>query len=309
MIHEFALHPDAVNDPSFKHIVADCGIQHGRLISRFPHEWVKKAIEACKIQDDVKRKTIVEKIVSLRRDQKMVGFNRKYVYGKDWLENAEDQYKIRPFRAIVSPLNPQGCAHVLSPQEIDEKTSLWDVQTQRIVPRKAYDLACCAKTLLSISREILFIDPYFDPLKSRFLNTLSHMISFAYIFKEPRRLELHAEYDYRKELRRETDWQEGCTSNLHSLIPEGSTMEVFRWETRPAGDIPHARYVLTEIGGIDYNYGLDEWESDGQTTNVSLLGPSVYEQRWKEHQKGTAAYHLVDNFPVTGSKKNPAKEA
>ena len=306
MIYEFALHPDAVNDPSFKHIVAGCGIQHGRLISRFPHEWVKKAIEACKIQDDVKRKTIVEKIVSLRRDQKMVGFNRKYVYGKDWLENAEDQYKIRPFQAIVSPLNPQGCAHVLSPQEIDEKTSLWDVQTQRIVPRKAYDLACCAKTLLGISREILFIDPYFDPLKSRFLNTLSHMISFAYIFKEPRRLELHAEYDYRKEQRRETDWQEGCTSNLHSLIPEGSTMEVFRWETRPAGDIPHARYVLTEIGGIDYNYGLDEWESDGQTTNVSLLGPSVYEQRWKEHQKGTAAYHLVDNFPVTGSKKNPA---
>lgn len=57
MILEFALDPVTVNDwQSFKYIVDQCGVHHGRLISRFPHEWVKKAIKTCNIQGDVKEK-------------------------------------------------------------------------------------------------------------------------------------------------------------------------------------------------------------------------------------------------------------
>lgn len=244
----------------------------------------------------------------MKRDQKLAGFNRKYDENLDWLENAEDQHAVKPFRAIISPCRPQNREYILNPEEIDEKTSLWDVQTQSIVPRRAYELACCATMLLNISKDILFIDPHFDPLKARFLNTLSHMISFAFAIKKPRRLELHAEYDYGKEQRRETNWQEDCLRKLCTVIPEGFTMEIFRWETMPSGDKPHARYVLTEWGGIRYDYGLDEWEGVGQTTDVSLLTHPVYEQRWREYQKETAIYKLINNLSVTGGKKNPAIE-
>jgi hypothetical protein len=307
MIHEFALDPAAVNDwPSFKYIVDQCGVQRGRLISQFPHEWVKKAINTCNIQCDVKRKTVVEKIIGMKRDQKFASFNRKYDENKEWLANAEDQHTVKPFRAIISPCRPENREYILNPEEIDEKMPLWNVETQSIVPRRADELACRATVLLNISKDILFIEPHFDPLKARFLNTVSQMISFAFAIKEPRRLELHVEYDYWREQRRETDWQEDCLRKLHTLIPEGFTMEVFRWETKPSGDKPHARYVLTERGGIRYDYGLDEWEGSGQTTDVSLLTHSLYEQRWKEYQKETAIYKLINNFPVLGDKKNPA---
>jgi hypothetical protein len=303
MIHEFTLDPASVNDlPSFKYIVDQCGVHSGRLISQFPHKWVKMAVQACNIQSDVKRKSVVEKLISMRRDQKLAGFNREYDDGKDWLQNAEAAHATRPFRAIISPNNPQSRAHVLLPDEIGEKTTLWNVQTQKIVPRRASELAQCATTLLNISRDILFIDPYFDPIKTRFLNTLSHMISYAFALKEPRRLELHVEYDDQKEQRRGTDWQRDCLQNLHPLIPEGFKMEVFRWKTKPSGDKPHARYVLTEWGGIHYDYGLDEWEGDGQTTDVSLLTQLIHRQRWRDYQKETAAFGLEINFFVSGTK-------
>lgn len=67
------------------------------------------------------------------------------------------------------------------------------------------------------------------------------------------------------------------------------------------GDKPHARYILTEFGGIRYDYGLDKGE--GQTTDVSLIGPDAYKQRWQDYQLETSTYHLHDHFSVTGSKK------
>jgi hypothetical protein len=307
MIHEFALDPAVATDwSSFKYIVDQCGVQHGRLISRFPRKWDKDAYAACQnIQGDRERKKYVEKIISIKNDKKLASFHRDYNDKKDWLQNAVNQHAARPFRAIISPQSPKGNESVLFPEEIDENNALWNVPTQAIVPRRSYDLACCAATLLSISSEILFVDPNFDPLKPRFLSTLSHMIAFAFAFKEPRQLEMHAEFIQRREDKRGTDWKEDCERCLPAIIPVGSTMQILRWESKQAGDKPHARYVLTERGGIHYDYGLDEWEGDGQTTDVSLLREPQREQRWRDYHKETAAYTLIIDFPVFGIKDIP----
>ena len=64
---------------------------------------------------------------------------------------------------------------------------------------------------------------------------------------------------------------------------------------------------LTELGGIRYDYGLDEWEGEGQTTDVSLLSTSLYEKRWQDYQKDTAAFVRVDEIKVLGEKITPAR--
>jgi len=88
-------------------------------------------------------------------------------------------------------------------------------------------------------------------------------------------------------------------------LPVDFPVTIYRWRKKSDGDRPHARYVLTEMGGIRYDYGLDECEDVGQTTDVSLLSHSAYELRWRDYQKETAAYTLIDHFSVLGSKKNP----
>ena len=54
-----------------------------------------------------------------------------------------------------------------------------------------------------------------------------------------------------------------------------------RWTQRPGGENFHARYVMTELGGIRFDVGLDEGEP-GETTDVSILPATLYARRWHD---------------------------
>jgi len=211
------------------------------------------------------------------------------------------QQKQNPFHAVIARQNELDIENFLNMDDLDASHPLWHVPKDQVVSRRAWNLACCARFLLQISREIIIVDPHFDPDKSRFLETFSHMITFAFEQHVPTRLELHVE-----DKGQDDDWwHEKCRKYLPDCLPVDLPVAVYRWRKKPDGDKPHARYVLTELGGIRYDYGLDECEDVGQTTDVSLLSHSAYELRWRDYQKETAAYTLIDHFSVLGSKKNP----
>jgi hypothetical protein len=73
------------------------------------------------------------------------------------------------------------------------------------------------------------------------------------------------------------------------------------WKQRPTGEKLHARYFLTERGGIRFDVGLDAGEP-GETTDVSLLSDDLYRARWADFQEATAAFDKVDEFTVTGTR-------
>jgi len=303
MIHEFALDPACLNNwPTFKYVIDQCGVHHGRLISRFPRRWQKEAISRC-IIEGVKRTAVVEKLRNM--EHKLINSNRNYSSERDWLENAENQHEIKFFHAIISCENPRNHEKVLIAEDIDETIELWNVPREKIVPRKAYDLAVCARSLLNVSKEIMMIDPHFNPELPRFRDTFSHIINFIFENNKPRRCELHVEYkeSIKKPPLPLDIWQERCQNYLSPILPEGSQLRVFRWKEKPGGDKPHARYILTERGGIRYDYGLDESDDEGRTTDVSLLAQTVYEKRWKDYQKETAAYDPLDELLIQGLNK------
>ncbi len=307
MIQEFAIEPAAIDNwKDFRFIYAQAGVEHGRLISRFPRKWDDMVMKACKANPDMKdieRSRIVSRLQNIKN--KMAKLNRPYDPEKNWMFNVQIQQTQNPFHAVIVRHNEINADNFLNIDDLDEQ-HLWQISKGRVVPRRAWDLACCARLLLQVSRQIIIIDPNFDPAKPRFIETFQYMITFAFEQHAPERLELHAEYQYHKDQKRKNGWKEDCIKNIPALIPEGFKIGVFQWEAKRFGDRPHARYILTERGGICYDYGIDE--GDGQTTDVSLIDHSVYEQRWRDYQKETAAYHLNDNFSVTGSKKNPQKE-
>lgn len=306
MHYEFAFDPECVNDWSaFKYVVDQCGFEHGRLISHFPSKWEKDACIACKMQG-AKRTAVVEKLRSMK--SKFISSNRVYDRKLSWLANATTQHKTKPFHAIIASENPLNNETILIDRNIDPTTPQWNVPREKIVQRKSYDLACCARTLLNVSQDILLIDRNFKPELPRFIETFSYFVDFAFENNhQPKRLELHVEY---KESKHEVSppleiWEKRCKENLSLHLPKDAQIIIFRWQRNDDGDKPHPRYVLTERGGIRFEYGLDKWDGEGQTTDVSLLSHSLYEQRWRDYQRETAAYHLYDDQPVTvtGCKK------
>jgi hypothetical protein len=305
MINEYAVEPEALNNwQNFRYVDDQVGVEHGRLISRFPGKWARMVMTACaeNLQlTDMDRSRIAIKLENLHKN-KMAKLNRPYDREKNWVSNVEEQQRQRPFHAVIARNIEAKIQNILNIDELDASHPLWNIPKEQVISRKAYELACCAKLLLQVSKEILIIDPHFDPAKPRFMETFSYLIEFAFEEHLPKRVELHVEYDYWKDKERATEWEEDCLRKFPPLIPEGFTLLVFRWKIKASGDKPHARYVLTERGGIRYDYGLDEWVGEGQTTDVSLLSTSVYEQRWKDYQLDTSAYILVDEIKVHGGK-------
>ncbi len=304
MISEFALDPAVVNDwPSFKYIVDQCGVHHGRLISGFPGSWQRMALNLCQIQG-TKRTAIVEKLRNMR--YKMMNSNRIYNDQQEWIVNAEQQHCIKPFHAIITTPNPtMDREYVLIADDIEENTPLWNVRRGKPVPRTAKALAECAFTLLSISKEIIFIDRHFDVKDNdgkeidRFINTLRYFINFSFINKPVKRIELHLRHNKRHPID-SNSWENLC-AKIAPLIPKCSNIKVFIWKKKWDGDEIHARYILTERGGIRYDYGLDEgWK--GETTDVDLLDEKLYEERWKDFQEDTAAFKLVDKMLIEGTR-------
>jgi hypothetical protein len=299
MFHEYALDPACVNDWStFKHLVDQCGFQHGRLISRFPRKWQKEAIAACSVQG-VKRTAIVEKLKNMKN--RLIDSNREYDADKVWLINAEYQHNWKPFHAIIACDNPSSHEKILIASDIDEETPLWCNPKDRIVPRKADALAACARGLLKVSKNILLIDPHFNPELTRYIETFSYLVDFSFDENSPRRFELHVE---NKKMSPALDlWRDRCVTKLAPILPLGVQLRITRWQQKDGGDKPHARYILTERGGIRYDYGLDEGEEGDQTTDVSLISEETRGKRWMDYQTQTAAYDLSDEIIIFGIKE------
>ncbi len=313
MVYEYAVEPAALNNwQDFRYVYDQIGVEHGRLISRFPSKWASMVMKSCEENQqlrDVDRLRIVEKLQNPEQN-KMARLNRPYEPVNDsqnaWMSNAAMQNRQRPFHAIIARSTALKIPNLINIENVDPSHVLWQVPKDKKVLRKAKELAHCSKLLLQMSKEILIIDPHFDPVKDRFLNTFSYLVKFAFEEHKPKRIELHVEYDERKESRRATDWKEDSLKNIAPLIPEGFLMMVFRWKSCVSGeavnDELHPRYVMTELGGIRYDYGIDEGKG---TIDVALISTSLFEQRWRDYQKKTSAFELFDDepIPIQGSLK------
>ena len=75
-----------------------------------------------------------------------------------------------------------------------------------------------------------------------------------------------------------------------------------RWEQIEGGETLHARYILTDIGGIRVERGLDEGE-EGETTDISSLEGPLYAQRWRDFQRNTSAYGFLDEVKILGTRQ------
>jgi hypothetical protein len=304
MIHEFALDPAIVNDwPTFKYIVDQCGVPHGRLISNFPKDWNDVARKICKFEN-AKRLCIVEKLKNDKFKSKMACSKRTYDEERKWIDNAFLQHNIKPFQAIIALENPENCKYVLIADEIGEETPLWKIKTGDKIPKTPEAIVKWVSGLLRFSKQVLYIDPHFDFIdkdgneNDRFFNTLKLLIENSFQENWPCRLELHLKHKRHRQENIEF-WKKLFQDKVSPLLPKNFKMKVFAWKRKWVGDEMHGRYVLTELGGIHIDFGLDEgWK--GVKTDVTLMAEALHEENWKDFQEETAAFKPEIIFEIEG---------
>ncbi len=300
MLHEYALDPGILNDWQFlQFMLGNFGIPQGRLISDFPRKkWKRMVYDTSNACREVDRHRIVQLLKYI--DPKLTDSLREYNSEKPWIENAIIQHADNPFQAIITGSKSEGQPHILIPEDLHETNPYWVIGREQIVEKRAEAMAAMAARLLNISSHILFIDPHFKPHELRYRRPLELFLDQALIGQNLQRIEYHLKTDANGPTAEY--FEQKCSELARHIITEGAELTFYRWKLRDSGDAFHARYILTELGGIRFEYGLDE-APGGSTTDITLLDTTVYSRRWSEFQVETAAYDLHDKFVVTGQKR------
>lgn len=185
--------------------------------------------------------------------------------------------------------NLDGHTRVLIGTELGDTTLLWAVPRAVTIARRAAEMAAALADMLRISEVIIFVDPHFGPERLRHRRTLEAFLRAviqARCADGPRRVEVHTSMD-------NTGTREffvaECQGRLPRCIPTGMNLRVIRLEARPREEQLHNRYVLTDVGGVQFGAGLDEGDH-GATDDLHLLERAQYEARWQQYAGDAPAF-------------------
>lgn len=311
MLQEYALEPSLLSRWSdFRFFVGHFGFDRGRLIARYPKRWKRLVYESLTNCGEIERAKIEE---ALRRiDDRLVPRRSDTWNGNlDWLTNAEEEHRSRPFWAIIAQSNPRTHSEVIVGDDVhdildwdvlplNDARRLWRAHHSRIIKRTAKEMADAIDAFMRQADEILFVDKHFGPENPR------HRIPFQEFMlrldnrpsdKMPSRMEVHCAKKSEAGF-----FAAECQSKLAGMIPITVKMRFIRWGL----DDLHNRFVLTELGGMAFLEGLDQFMGNGREDDVVvLLDKDVARQLMQEFTAGTSRFSLQDQLEINGTRSKP----
>ncbi|MBI3867059.1 MAG: hypothetical protein HY299_00885 [Verrucomicrobia bacterium] len=281
------MHKEVAIEPAYlssweriRFVMGQCGFDHGRLISEFPKQtWKKQVMQAVSRCADVEKKKVEEYLNQAK--ERVIRTGRHFEEGETWTRNAKREHNHRPFHAIVTNGQPDLGEGFIDGDDIHAEHPTWKVNTDCRITRTTAEMGACAVVLLRQASSVQFIDPYFD-LKPTYVRPLCKFIELAWDGRPISQMSYHF-----KETR-EASWNPALfeTKLLEDFHPRvkqhrGLKLSFFKWRARSdqVSEGLHARYILTDVGGLSFEHGLDE---GSDMTDVKILAKSggVYPSQW-----------------------------
>lgn len=285
MIYEYAIEPElavawAKSQKDFESYYEKFGLGQSKIMSEFPKfkNWRKQFRQAAAGVQDFELQRITA-LFSLLVERRVLRDGFKYDGTISWLENAETENNRCPFQAILSSENPRKHERVLSPGFI-KSSILWKTEEQDFCPRLSNNMAQLVLPILSNCSKLYLIDPHFGPENPRHRRPieafLKCMANNRFGKPLPDRIEIHISDKAAFEFFKDT-----CQEKLPDLIPSGYRVKLKRWIARPGGEKFHQRFILTDIGGVEVDPGLDDGNK-GESFKVMLLKRKMFEKHWQD---------------------------
>lgn len=293
MLYKYAIEPDALATwDKCARILDLMGFQHGRAIAAYPSRkrWKALVRAACRESTglgDRDRRRILRKLE--QSNAKMIRWGEPDDYDvtvapaeECWIRNTvARQAATRTLHAILATRDPDNHADVVLAGDVEESHPKLDVPREVPVLREPDALAEHIRTLVCNSRELLLIDPHFNPDEYRWRPVMKACIALAgYAVSGNPRVEIHTRDDDRKPS--PETFERACRRWIPGMLrAQVESVRICRWRIRDdSRDDFHARYVLTERGGYKLDKGLDE--EHGVTQPVGLLA----DQEWRRIREG-----------------------
>ena len=230
----------------------------------------------------------------------MITREHDYNDSHSWLKNAIEENKKRPFHAIATTTKKGTTKNLLDGKSLDptKPHKLWKIPVSIQVKRDAVAMMTCVSLLLSLSDEIVFIDPYFDPGARRYTDPLK-LFLHAMANRGRRKMPTRIEYHGGNQNTDKANFQRDLDQWVRPHLPTGVALSVVRW----GKDQMHNRYILTDRGGVMFGKGLDDGRDDKFTHDtVSLLDDGVCAELIVDYSiKSQRLTWLNELFSITGT--------
>jgi hypothetical protein len=275
IFHEIAVEPTAIHTlRDIQLVLGYVGFSKGRLIANFPEcgpckdkvdeDWAWRVVQSIKRTQIGKAPKVRELLIDERR--KILRIKRRFDHGLEWIENARFEHLKTPFGAIISE-NPKSCELECSLDDFSDKNCplcLREDQHVQALPKQPDRFAMALMPMLRCASELRFIDPHYL-FKRRADNVIQLSARHAKVVQEiaakmegfkrvPRIIEFHV---LGVSAQPEDDIKYFVAS-MEAHLPKSWKAKAFLWHEKPSGKRFHARYLLTDAGGVGSEYGLDE---------------------------------------------------
>jgi hypothetical protein len=281
MFHEYAVDPSVLSNwDKTRYFLDAFGPWRGRLLAEYPRRWKRLVYQQLRCPD-IERKRIEERLAAL--DPRVFSGRSNAPFDPDdlWLDNAVRENERIPFRAIIATESRD--PNVLDASAVDDREPLWRVDSGRRLPRAAADFVAAVRVLLAASRRVILVDPYFradqreksEPLVAFCSAVAGTQATIEVHFSdEPRSYELAMGQ---------------AEQYLPRLLPVGARVVLRCWRARERGERLHNRYLLTDIGGVQFGDGIEAGDV-GQYDRVSILDEPSWSVLWEQYAGSTPAF-------------------
>ncbi|WP_415355713.1 hypothetical protein [Halioglobus sp. Uisw_031] len=297
MYSVFAVDPESIDSwESLRYIVEKFGYSRGLLIARYPKRWKKMVMEACLANGvgEYELKHIEEKL-SLIKNDRLYRMGLPYAE-PSWIDNVSQPEVLKCFDAVlIKGARAGGKFHdVIS---VDEE--LFEGQREMRVKRTALNLATVAKRLLSEVATVVLVDPYFRP-EPKCLKVLCELVTASKARgKGVTQVVIYVALSKSPEPK---DALEGLyRESLADLISGGLKLSICRVKDKEIDFDFHARYLLTEKGGLRYDRGFIEPNDRSQRnhkTDVTCMDNQLVAELRDHYRDDLTGILSIDSLQI-----------
>lgn len=298
---EYAIEPSLfANYHLGNEILAGIGIEHGRIVGAVPKKWAQRVRDVGLANN---RPGDQLRLVERLNDLKSAIIPREYHYdgNRPWIDQVLECHAHAAFDGILASGAHANAAVTDADPGIFGQVC-WERERRLEVPRTPNELADALALILSRARDVIIVDPYFNPsvalAQSKWLRPLSALAAKLRVDGQLSRFEVHALSSRRE------PWPAGmysnhCRSNLAAVLPRGLSLRALLWKERAGGLQFHERLLVTDLGGVVVDPGIDDGHA-GETYTLRLLGKLESATYLNKFVPATAPYDLVEQEQVEG---------
>lgn len=288
MMYEYAVSPALFDSEAHVAFLYEAfGLGSGRLISEYPHKKWDRIVRAVINQNaigDLQRHAWVEVLVALFKRARYERPGSRWTDEISWLDNAivEHCRSGRPgFRGILVDGATGAHADVVALGAGISRHPCWPCPRDKFVPRSAEAIVKAVSPLLDLSTSVILIDRNFRPGDGAYVSVLEQ---FAKYLESNGALRPIRQISYVvSDINLAMDEMETqCGALIPANVPRGF---VIKFVVLPK-QLLHDRFVLTDVGAVQYGQGLDEaglYEANGEVL-VTRLGEEslgTLNAKWK----------------------------